>query len=294
MVHVGRMNSLKILRATQSALFLDGGDGGTLVVPRPGLRPGLRRGLRPGPSQKLEKEDSIDVFVYTDEDGRISATTKNPNAMVGDFAPLRIISVTDFGAFLDWGIEVDLLVPVREQTHKLEVGLICVAYLFLDRKNGKVTASCNVEKFLGQTQPKYRVGQEVSLLIYEETKLGYKGIIDSTCWGMIYRSEIYRDLCVGEQTRGFIKKLRDDGKIDLWLDRPGGERVDSAAETILHALKRQNGRLFLTDSSSPQAISEELGMSKKTFKKALGNLYKRKIVSIEDDSVCFVHLRKRT
>ena len=274
--HIGKMNSLEIIRATQAALFLDAGDLGTLILPRYDTPRGSKVG------------DSIDVFILTDAEGRIAATTRKPKAMVGDFAALKVVSVTDFGAFLDWGIGVDLLAPARELVGVMEVGKSYVVHLFLDRRNSKITASCRLELFLGKSQPNYRIGQKVALIVYEETKLGFKAVIDQTHWGMLYRTEVFRELEIGDETEGYIKKLREDGKIDLRLEGLGNERIDAAVQKVLTALKRHNGTLYITDTSSPQAISKELGISKKTYKKAVGHLYKERSIKIEHDFIRLV------
>ncbi len=276
MAIIGKINSLGIIRGTEAALFLDAGDLGTLVIPRDDAPAGSKAG------------DSIDVLVFTDAEGRIAATTRKPKAVVGDFVALKVVSVTDFGAFLDWGIGIHLLAPVREQVGVMEVGKSYVVYLFLDRKNSKITASCRLEMFLEKSQPSYRIGQKVALIVYEETKLGFKAVIDKTHWGMLYRTEVFRELEIGEETEGYIKKLREDGKIDLRLEGLGGERIDAAAQKVLIALKRHNGTLYITDASSPQTISKELGISKKTFKKALGHLYRERAIKIEHDFIRLV------
>lgn len=273
MAKIGQSNTLKIIRSTPMALFLDGGELGTLVVPRESV------------SKDGIQGDLIKVFILTDEQGLVAASTKMPKANIGEFCSLEVVSVTDFGAFLDWGIDVDLFVPVREQVRPMELGEICVVYLFLDKKNSKITGSSRVESFLDAGTPNYATGRQVKLLIYEKTKLGFKAIIDNTHWGMLYHNEVFQELEVGRSTNGYIKKMRGDGKIDLWLEKPGGERVDEGARKILAALRRNNGSLSMTDASPPQIISQELGMSKKTFKKALGNLYKRRIIVIGDGTI---------
>jgi len=206
MAKIGQTNTLKVSRCTQAALFLDGGELGTLVVPRESAP----KAGKPG--------DMIDVFILTDAQGGIAATTKLPKAKVGEFAALKVRSVTDFGAFLDWGIGIDLFVPVREQAHPMEVGNTYVVYLFLDKKNSKITASSRLETFLRSDEARYKTEQKVKLLIYEKTNLGYKALIDNTNWGMLYHTEIFRELSIGERIDGFIKKVRGDGKIDLWLE----------------------------------------------------------------------------
>ena len=229
-----------------------------------------------------EKEgDTLHVFVYNDSENRPVATTEEPCAVVGDFALMRVYQVNKVGAFLDWGLSnKELLVPFREQRVSMLAGRSYIVYIYIDDNTKRVVASAKLDKFLGNTMPQYYHRQKVDLLVVQRTELGYKVIIDNLHWGLLYSNEIYGDINVGDRRMGFIKQVRDDGKIDVTLEKIEKLRVDDLTDVILDYLKAHDGKMALSDKSDPQEILRTFNCSKKDFKKALGNLYKQKLVTL--------------
>ena len=274
MAILGQRNQLSVLREAPPGVFLDGGPLGEILLPRRYITP------EAGPGSVL------DVFVYRDSEDRLVATTETPLAMVGEFAFLRVLSVRPgLGAFLDWGLSKDLLLPRREQTGFLREGELLVVYVFIDPKSDRIVASARLDRWLDRTPPTYRPEQPVNLLIAGETPLGYNAIIESAHWGLLYRSGLALPLRVGDTMRGFVREVRPDGKIDLALDRAGYVRVKPLSEQILEALAAAGGRLPFHDKSSPEEIREKFGVSKKDFKQALGALYRARRVVLDPAEV---------
>lgn len=273
MAEIGRYNKLRIEREVDFGVYLDGENLGEILMP-----------LRYLPESYMIG-DEVDVFISLDSEDRLVATTEKPLAMVGEFAYLEVVSVTRFGAFLDWGMPKDLFVPFREQRLSMEKGRRYVVRLYVDSETDRIVGTAKFERFLDNLVPEYEFGAEVDLLIYSETSLGYNAIIDNTFTGVIYRNEVFKPLNKGERMKGFIKKVRDDYKIDLMLTKPGYRKVDDMSEIVLNALKKYNGYLALNDNTNPELIYKLLGMSKKSFKKAIGLLYKDKIISINEDGI---------
>jgi uncharacterized protein len=235
--------------------------------------------------QDCKVGDKVDVFVYLDSEDRIIATTEKPFAQVGDFALLEVISVSSVGAFLYWGLMKDLFVPFREQKQKMEVGNEYVVFIFVDELSGRLMGSAKVENFLDKTPPDFIEGREVDLIIYTQTDIGYKAIINKTHTGMLFDTDVFRTLHRGEHTKGFIKKIREDLKIDLLLDKPGYEKVDDISKNILDKLKEENGFIALSDKSPAEDIYDTFGISKKNFKKAIGALYKARLITLEENGI---------
>jgi len=229
--------------------------------------------------------DWLDVFIYFDSEDRVIATTEKPHAVVGEFNLLRVASVEKVGAFLDWGLRKDLLVPFGEQKVRLKMGRSYIVWVFLDKATGRIVASTKLEKFMDSEPGDYEVGQNVELLITKETDLGYKAIINNSHWGFLYENEVFKKLRVGKKLRGFIQKIREDGKIDLSLTAQGYEKVGGIADDILNMLVKKKGFLPITAKTSPEEIYEVFGVSKKNYKKALGSLYKKRMVSIDEDGI---------
>jgi len=274
MADLGKRNHLPVLRDTRSGLFLDGGALGEILLPGRYIPAGA------GPGSEL------DVFVYRDSEDRLVATTETPLAMVGDFAFLRVLSVRPgLGAFLDWGLSKDLLLPRREQTGFLREGELLVVHVFVDPKSDRIVASARLDRWLNRTPPTYAPEQPVTLLIAGETPLGYNAIIENAHWGLLYRSELSAPLRVGDTMPGYIRIVRPDGKIDLALDRAGYVRVKPLSEQILDALADGGGRLPFHDKSSPEEIREKFGASKKAFKQALGALYRARRVVLDPTEI---------
>jgi predicted RNA-binding protein (virulence factor B family) len=232
-----------------------------------------------------EVGEAISVFVYRDGEERLVATTREPKILLHHFACLRVNSVSNFGAFLDWGLEKDLFVPFREQPTPMEEGKSYVVYLYQDESSGRLVASANVRRYLEPVGAGIRPGDEVSVMAWEASPLGMKVIVNQRYPGLVFQSAIFGDFPIGETRPGFVYKVREDGKLDISLKKPGYAAIGAEAEFLLEKLKTQNGFLALTDHSSPDEISLQLGMSKKAFKKAVGLLYKNRQVRLEKDGV---------
>jgi len=274
MADLGKRNHLSVLRDTRSGFFLDGGTLGEILLPGRYIPAGAGVG------------SELDVFVYRDSEDRLVATTETPLAMVGDFAFLRVLSVRPgLGAFLDWGLSKDLLLPRREQTGFLREGELLVVHVFVDPKSDRIVASARLDRWLNRTPPAYAPEQPVQLLIAGETPLGYNAIIENAHWGLLYRSELSAPLRIGDTIPGYIRMVRPDGKIDLALDRAGYVRVKPLSDQILDALAEGGGRLPFHDKSSPEEIREKFGVSKKAFKQALGALYRARRVVLDSTEI---------
>ena len=269
MVEIGKYNTLKIVKDLDFGVYLDGGDDLEILLPARYVP----RNVKPG--------DEVEVFIYHDNEGRIIATTAKPLAIVGEFQWMECKSVNDMGAFLEWGLMKDLLVPFREQKMPMREGKWYLVYVHLDHVTKRIVASARVDKFLDNVPPVYEFNQEVDLLVADETEIGYKVIINNLHWGLVYHNEIYRRLERVEHLKGYIKEVREDEKIDVSLTRLGYEKVEGIAGIILDALKVQNGFLPVHDKSPAEEIYSLFGCSKKSFKQAIGALYKKKLISIE-------------
>ncbi|MFV0266731.1 MAG: S1 RNA-binding domain-containing protein [Draconibacterium sp.] len=273
MAEIGKINTLGIVRETANGVYLDGGDHGEILMPQKFVTP------------EMKAAEEAEVFVYTDSEDRLVATTEKPLGKVGDFVCLEVKEVTKVGAFLDWGLPKDLLVPYREQRDRMEVGKSYWVYIFLDLLSNRVAATTKFQKYLDNTPPDYKPGQEVDLIVFDETELGYKAIVNREHSGMLYKNQIFRELKIGDKTRGFITKVRKDEKIDLILDKPGYAKIDPVSDKILKELRNNRGFLAVSDKSSPEMIQALFGISKKTFKQAIGGLYKKRLISFESDGI---------
>ena len=272
MPHIGRLNTLWVINATDKGISLDAGELGEIVLPQSAV-PATRAGER------------LTVFLYTDSDDRPVATVQSPLAMVGDFARLKVVAETPVGAFLDWGLPKDLLVPFREQTTPMKEGRAYIVRVYLDERSQRVVASAKLDRFLSDTATDLHPGQEVELFVCTQTALGRKVIINRTHWGLLHSSDIFQPLQSGQRLTGFIKTVRTDGKIDACLHKPGYAKVQDISATILDALEQQGGQIPVTDRSTPACIRQWFGVSKKTYKKALGALYKRRVITLTDTQV---------
>ena len=272
MYKIGAYNTLKIVKEVDFGLYLT--DGHEEIL--------LPRRYEP---KGVMVEDSIEVFVYTDSEDRPIATTEKPFAVAGEFAFLKVKDVISIGAFLDWGIAKDLLVPLSEQSLAMREGERYVVYVYLDDKTNRVVASSKWSKFLKKETPEFKEGDQVDLLIAERTDLGFNAIINRSYQGLVYKSEIFGPLTIGDEVKGFIKKMREDGKIDLILQPGGYGHVEDAKELIHQYLKLNKGYLSIGDKSSPEQIYDTLKISKKAFKKAIGGLYKDRLIDISDHAI---------
>ncbi len=276
MVEIGKMNTLTIVKEVDFGLYLDGGAKGEILLPK-----------RYVPEQ-YEIDGTLDVFIYTDSEDRIIATTEKPFAMVGDIAFLEVVAVNEIGAFLNWGLVKDLLVPFREQRSKMQVGESHIVAVYLDEESERIAASAKLDEFLEQTSEDYEEGQEVFLQVWSKTPIGFKVIINDSHLGMLYKDEVFQNLERGQRMKGYIKKIRDDKKIDLTLHKPGIEKIGDLEGKILNKLKAEGGFIPITDKSHPELIYSVFGESKKTFKKAIGGLYKKRLVLLEKKGIRLV------
>lgn len=271
MLQIGNYNQLAIARITVSGAVFNS-DAGDILLPLRLLPKGVEAG------------SLLDVFVYVDSDGRLTATTRKPRAVVGEFALLKVKEATTVGSFLDWGLEKDLLLPFGEQNDPVRRGDQVLVRVFL-HSSGRIAASAKLDKFITPVDGTLSEGAEVDLLVYACTDLGAKVLINNSFGGLIFNTEFVVKPACGERLRGFVKKIRDDGKVDVTLRKGGALEAAGDREIILAALAAHNGFLPLTDKSSPESIAGLLRLSKKSFKKAVGGLYKEGVVTIAPDGL---------
>lgn len=272
-IKIGHYNTLHVVKFVEFGLYLDGGDAGEILLP-----------LRYMPAD-VGVEDELEVFIYRDSEDRIIATTLHPEACVGDFAYLEVKEVTPIGAFLEWGLPKDLFVPFREQNQKMEVGRFYLVHILLDEQTQRIVATSHIEHYLNGNEIKVEESETVDLLIAEKTDLGYKAIVNHQHWGLLYANEVFTRIAVGEKMLGYVKKIRDDQKLDISLQKQGYDEVTTARLKLMGELHLANGFLPLTDKSEPHVIHDFVGMSKKTFKKAVGALYKERLITLEPDGI---------
>jgi uncharacterized protein len=274
-MQIGEYNTLEILRDTKVGLFLGDGTNDVLL-----------------PNKYVPKEfqigDSLTVFVYLDHEERPVATTLKPYVKLNEFAHLKVNYINEFGAFLNWGMEKDLFVPFREQARPMEEGKRYLVYCFMDEKTNRLVASSKTQQFLDKEEANYANGEEVNLIISHISDAGINVIINEKHRGLAYANEVYDDIKPGLRMKGYIKQVRPDGKLDVSLRKLGVEAIEPSAQLILDELKANKGFLRLNDNSHPEDIKTVLKMSKKTFKKAIGTLYKQKQIEIKDDGIYLV------
>ena len=273
MLQIGNYNTLRITKLVSFGVYLDGGDGKEILLP-----------TRYVPKD-AKVDDEVQVFIYHDNEGRLIATTLHPKAVVGEFAFMRVKSVNSTGAFLDWGLMKDLLVPFKEQKMAMREGKWYLVYVHLDHLTGRIVASARVEKFLGNVPPEYESNQEVDLLVADDTEIGYKVIVNDLHWGMIYHNQVFQRLEKGERLKGYVKGVREDDKLDISLQPLGYQRVDGISQRIFEALQMKDGYLPVHDKSDPEEIYSLFRCSKKAFKQAIGSLYKQHRIRMEADGI---------
>ncbi len=276
MAKIGERAQLTVLREKPFGLYLDGGELGEVLLPR---------GEVPAVWQTGER---LEVFLYHDSEDRPVATLKRPKAMPGEFARLKVVAATPVGAFLDWGLPKDLLVPFREQKTRMEVGKSYVVHVRVDEESGRIVATTRLTRHLDKEPRRWREGEPVNLLIYAKTDLGYKAIVDNTHSGLLFANEVFSPLQPGERLPGFVANVRPDGKIDLSLQPPGRTRVDDLERVILRELEVRGGFWAIGDDTPAAEIRDELGVSKRTFKQAVGALLKKRKITIGDDGLRLV------
>ncbi len=273
MAAIGLLNELEVVKTVDFGVYLDGGEHGEILMPKRYVPENCQAG------------DQVEVFIYLDSEDRLVATTDKPFAMVGEFAKLKVLSTTPIGAFLDWGLPKDLLVPFREQQMTMEEGKSYLVYLYLDDESQRIVGTSKLDKCVDNIPVDYEVGEEVDLIIAGQTDLGYKAIIDNSHWGVIFKNEVFRTLKTGDKLKGYIKNIRDDEKIDLMLQKEGYEKIDDISQGILNKLAANDGFLPLNDKTDPETIKQTFQISKKNFKKAIGTLYKQRLISIEEQGI---------
>jgi predicted RNA-binding protein (virulence factor B family) len=266
MIEVGKINKLKVLRQVEIGVFMEDGEGGLLLPKR-----FVPRDARIG--------DELDVFVYHDSDNRLIATTLKPKAVVGDIALMKVLSLTPQGAFLDWGLMKDLFVPKSQQHSFMRVGGSYLVKLYIDEQTGRVAATERIERQLSNEELTVAEKDPVQLIVYRKSELGYVVIINGIHSGLLYFNEVFKELEPGDRLEGFIKKIREDNKIDVGAGKSGYERVEGEAEKILRLLQQHDGYLPYHDKSDPEEIYSFFGMSKKTFKMTTGTLYKQQKIN---------------
>ncbi len=277
MANIGERASLRIIRERPHGLFLDAGDSlGEVLLPHREVPHGNVIG------------DVLEVFLYNDSEDRPVATTTMPRVMPGQFGRLKCVAITGVGAFLDWGLPKDLLVPFREQKDRMEVGRNYIVHVHVDEQTGRILASTRLSRYLDQGPHDFYPGQKVDLIAFGKTELGYKAIVNGTHSGLLFASDVYQELQPGEALKGYIAAVREDGKIDLTLHPPGRARVDDLEGRILAELNARGGFWSLGDHSSPAEIYDELGVSKRTFKQASGALFKKGLITIEPKGIRLV------
>ena len=273
MASLGHFNRLQATRRQDIGLFLDGDELGEILLPRRYVDDSMQPG------------DSLDVFLYKDSEDRVVATTETPRVEVGQCAYLKVIGVNKIGAFLDWGLPKDLLVPFGEQQKKMQKGYSYAVYVYLDEVSQRIVASSKLERHLTGKDCNYQPGDAVDLLIYGRSDLGFKAIIDHRYLGQLYDNETFQRLHYGERVAGFVKQVRKDGKIDLSLQLPGKQAQNDLHEAILAHLRQHDGVSTLTDYSLPEEIYQVFGVSKAKYKKALGQLYRERMIEIDKQRI---------
>lgn len=271
MLRLGDYNKLTVTKAVDFGLYLDGGDEGEILLPKKYVPEGCQVG------------DELNVFLYLDKDERLIATTQTPLARVGDFAFLKVSWVNEYGAFLDWGLTKDIFCPFREQKMKMEIGNGYIVYIHIDSESYRIVATAKIERYLSTELPPYKHGDEVDLLVWQKTDLGFKVIVDNCYQGLVYRNQMFRTVHTGDRIKGYIDIVREDGKIDVTLQPTGRKMTESLSETLLGYIKNHGGECHLTDKSQAEDIYREFQVSKKSFKRAIGDLYKRRLITVSDE-----------
>ncbi|CAH1519975.1 GntR family transcriptional regulator [Vibrio owensii] len=274
MIKIGQINSLEVTKTADFGVFLDGDDYGSVMLPNKYVPEGTNVG------------DHIDVFLYFDSESQLAATIDKPIAQVGEWGLMQVEGVSSTGAFVNWGIkEKDLLIPFSEQRARFTAGQNILVYVYTDKASGRIVGTTKFNKWLDKTPANYEVNEEVNLIIAERSQLGYKAIVNGEHWGMIFPSDVFGKLFIGKKLKGYIKQIREDGKIDLALQKVGVAKMDDLSSKIVELLEKKGGFLPLNDKSSPEAIFDAFRTSKGTFKKTIGGLYKAGKIVIEKDGI---------
>lgn len=273
MIKLGDYNILTVVKEVDFGLYLDGGDEGEILLPRRYVP----EGAEPG--------DTMEVFIYLDNEERLVATTEIPLAKVGDFAYLEVAWVNQYGAFLNWGLMKDLFCPFREQKMRMVKGNKYIVHVHLDEESYRIMASAKVEHFLSEDMPSYQRGDEVDMLVWQNTDLGFKVIVDNKFQGLIYDDQIFEYIHTGDRMKGYVNTVRPDGKIDLMVQPLGRRRTTDFTDTLLEYMRDNGGTCPVGDKSDAEDIKDLFHVSKKVFKRAVGDLYKRRLISISDNGL---------
>lgn len=274
MIKIGQINSLEVIKKADFGVFLDGDDYGSVLLPNKHVPEGTELG------------DHIEVFLYFDSESQLAATIDKPIAQVGKWGLMKIEGINQTGAFVNWGIkEKDLLIPFSEQRARFTAGQNILVYVYTDKASGRIVGTTKFNKWLDKTPANYEVNEEVDLIIAERSQLGYKAIVNGKHWGMIFPSDVFGKLFIGKKLKGYIKQVREDGKIDLSLQKVGVAKMDDLSSKIIDLLEKKGGFLPLNDKSSPEAIFDAFRTSKGTYKKTIGGLYKQGKIVIEKDGI---------
>jgi uncharacterized protein len=273
MSYLGTTQTLFVKEVSNEGAYLDGHELGEVFLPKQEIK------------HELEAGDSINVFIFLDNANLPTATLKKPHAQVGEYALLRVKEINSIGAFLDWGLEKDVLAPFNEQKPRMQEGHSYLVRLYLDNASKRICASTNFNRFLSKDEPNYTHLQEVNLIVAGKTDIGYKVLIEEAHFGVVFYNMVFKSLFVGQKLTGFIQKVRDDGKIDVVLEKPGMAKVSNLSETILEKLKAEGGVIALGDKSDPETIKKIFSTSKANYKKAIGGLFKQGLIDIEAKSI---------
>ncbi|RTZ16899.1 GntR family transcriptional regulator [Vibrio aquaticus] len=274
MIKVGQINHLEVVKKADFGVFLDAGDYGTTLLPNRFAPEGVEVGA------------FVDAFLYFDSDSQLVATTETPIAQVGEWGLMKIEGVNATGAFADWGIKgKDLLIPFSEQRARFAEGQNVLVYVYTDKASGRIVGTTKFNKLLDKTPATYTRNQEVNLIIAERSDLGFKAIVEGEHWGMIFKSDVFGKLFIGKKLKGYVKNIREDGKIDLSLQKVGVQKMDDLSQKVMDLLEKKGGFLPLNDKSSPEAIFSAFRTSKGTFKKTIGGLYKQGKIVIDKEGI---------
>lgn len=276
MAELGKINQLQVIKRVDFGVFLEGDTLGEILLPGSEV------------PDDIDVGDSLEVFVYLDSNDLPIATTTMPLAQVGQCAHLKVVDVNEIGAFVDWGLPKDLLVPFAEQFRPMELGRSYVVYLYLDPASDRIVGSRRLNRFVPDSSPYFKEQQQVELLICGRTDLGYKAIVDQSVIGLLFESDAIKPVHYGQTLTGYIKRVRSDNKLDLCLQLVSREALDGLAKRILSFIESEEGQITLTDKSSPEAITAQFGVSKSSYKKALGKLYQKRLIVIEKHQITLV------
>ena len=273
MSYLGTTQTLFVNEVSNEGAYLDGHDLGEVFLPSSEIK------------HELEAGDSVSVFIFLDNANLATATTKKPLAQVGEYALLRVKEINSIGAFLDWGLDKDVLAPFNEQKPRMQEGYSYLVRLYLDNASGRICASNNFNRFINKTDPEYAPLQEVQLIVAGKTDIGYKVLIEEAHYGVIFYNMVFKNMFVGQRLTGFIQKVREDGKIDVILEKPGMAKVSDLGEKIMDRLKSEGGVIALGDKSDPETIKKVFSTSKANYKKAIGGLFKQGLIDIEAKAI---------